>query len=160
MDPITIGAGALMLLAGVGIGYWLGNSGRARETEKADGIQAELDDYRRRVTDHFSTTAGHFQAIGDEYRKLYGHMAAGAGALCDPGQAGQVVSFESAELLAEAPPPRDFDAAPLDDSEVGFSEIATKEPSDGELVEIQSAEELLTEPEVAVENVDSEKTLH
>ena len=82
MSPIIIiGAGALILFIGVGLGYWFGNAGRKQETAKAGEIQAELADYRRQVSEHFSATASHFEAIGDEYRKLYAHMASGAGAL-------------------------------------------------------------------------------
>ena len=103
MSPIVlIGAGLLIALAGTGLGYWLGSFGRKHESEKASELQAELDKYRRDVTEHFSETAAHFQTLGKEYRKLYEHMAVGAGALCDTDQSGPNLSFAPVELLASA----------------------------------------------------------
>ena len=90
MNPMAlIGAGALILLIGAGLGYWLGSSGRRKASAEAEEVRTELDNYRQQVTEHFSTTAAHFEAIGAEYRKLYEHMATGAGELCDAGQAGR-----------------------------------------------------------------------
>lgn len=85
MEPLllnTIGA-LLILVAGTGLGYWIGNRRGSSESAKASEIREEFEDYRRNVTEHFGQTASHFQAIGKQYRELYEHMASGAEALCD-----------------------------------------------------------------------------
>ena len=168
MSPIAlVGAGALILLIGVGIGFLLGR----RDTTRADNIQAELDTYRRDVTEHFGRTAAHFQAIGTEYRKLYDHMASGEAALCDSGQG---VAFKPAELLTEdtaapAPPqPRDYDIAEPVTADQELPEIVSTdavvepetEPSDAELKETEEVEDLLAERELAADDADTEKTIH
>ena len=180
MSPIAlIGAGAVILLIGVGVGFLLGR----RDTSRADDIQAELDTYRREVTDHFGRTAAHFQAIGAEYRKLYDHMATGEAALCDSTQG---IAFKPAELLTEesaepAPPqPRDYDIADSEAADRELPEIVSSEaiadadqqadetletepviePTDAELAETESVEELLAERELAADESDTEKTIH
>ena len=131
MNPmVTIVAGALLLLLGAGLGYWMGSR---RESDKTGEVQAELDAYRQQVTEHFSTTAAHFQAIGAEYRKLYDHMAEGAGQLCEGGEA---VSFEPVEKLSagtvidEPAQPRDYELAEPEAGEQELPEIVAGESSD------------------------------
>ena len=127
MNPMVMTAvGALLLLVGAVIGYLMAGS---RGSEKANEVQAELDDYRKQVTQHFSETAQHFQAIGAEYRKLYEHMATGAGQLCDGAEA---VSFEPVEKLTEG--------IVIDDAESPREyEIAEPEGGDQELPDIVEA---------------------
>jgi len=178
MSPmILIGAAALALLAGTALGYLLGSSGRRKESERAGALRAELDEYRREVTEHFGVTAAHFRAIGGEYRKLYEHMAAGAAGLCEPGRSGAAVMFEPVERLTwdilpgDASPPRDYHADDADsddgdtpDLEAGDSAI--DEPTDADLAETEATEaaeaagELVAERELAVEEGEAEKTLH
>lgn len=145
MNPIVmIGVGALLLLLGAGLGYWLGSR---RESGRTGEVQAELDAYRTRVTEHFSETAGHFQAIGAEYRKLYEHMAAGAGQLCDGGEA---VSFEPVEKLASGvvvDEPAAEPAAPVD------YEIAEPEAGEQELPDIVSGAPGDAEPATATQKI-------
>ena len=124
MNPMVMTAvGALLLLVGAVIGYMMAGS---RGSEKANEVQAELDDYRKQVTQHFSETAQHFQAIGAEYRKLYEHMAAGAGQLCDGAEA---VSFEPVEKLTEGvviddnDTPRDYEIAEPEGGEQELPDI-------------------------------------
>jgi hypothetical protein len=154
MNPIAmIGAGALLLLLGAGLGYWLGSR---RESGKTGEVQAELDAYRNQVTEHFSETAAHFQAIGAEYRKLYEHMATGAGQLC---QGGQAVSFEPAEKLAsgvvvdepapetEPSPPVDYEIAEPEAGERELPDIVSGEPAEaGPAAVRDTAEERPAEP--------------
>jgi uncharacterized membrane-anchored protein YhcB (DUF1043 family) len=174
MNPmILIGAGALILLIGAGLGYWLGSFGRRKASAEAEEVRAELDDYRRQVTEHFSTTAAHFEAIGAEYRKLYEHMATGAGELCEAGQYGRAVIFEPVEKLAEgvvideAEPPRDYDIEEPDTPgeelpELVPSDSATPdidEPTDVELAVTEATEELLTDHDL-LPDAETEKTIH
>ena len=181
MNPmLMIGAAALLLL-GAGLGYWLGSR---RESDKASEIQVELDTYRKQVTEHFGETAAHFQAIGGEYKKLYQHMAAGAGQLCD---GGDVVGFEPVEKLAEGvvideqSPPRDYEITGAEEGEQELPDIVSSEPGESEpkvmeeptdeqlaeteaaeaqLAETETAEELLVDRELAVDEVNAEKTIH
>ena len=75
MSPIILfGAGLLILGIGVGIGMWIGNLNTRKASAKAGELEAALDNYRREVSEHFSQSAAHFQAIGGEYRKLYGEL--------------------------------------------------------------------------------------
>ena len=72
------------LLIGAGIGYWLARMGTNKESAKRNEVEKEFETYRETVNEHFSTTASHFQSIGEQYRELYKHMAAGSQALCSP----------------------------------------------------------------------------
>ena len=160
MSPIVlIGAGAVILLIGIGLGFWFGNAGRKRETAKTSEVQAELDTYRRDVSEHFSATAAHFQTIGEEYRRLYEHMAVGAQALCDDNLSVEGVGFAPVELLAaaagrddiEVEPEQTADAAP---PPADFIQAAAPEPepTDGsdqvvEASESESRDEEVTQPE-------------
>ena len=177
---VLIGAGVLLLLAGVGLGFWLGTIGRKQEAEKVSDLQKEFDDYRRSVSDHFNVTAEKFQTIGMEYRKLYEHMASGAATLCHADQSGERLEFPSVELItgeaqetakeageAASSPPVDFeiaepDAAAEADDSVTAEPVkkAEIEPSDEELLETESTEELLAERELAPDEADTGKTYH
>ena len=109
MEPVlfnTIGA-LLILAAGTGLGFWIGNRRRSGDSAKASEVQEAFDDYRRNVTEHFGQTADHFQAIGKQYRELYEHMASGAEALCDIEDRSGTLSFPK----AVAPALTDADAA-------------------------------------------------
>lgn len=101
MSPIMlVCAGIVILGLGLGCGYWFAQSQRKREANRADGVQKELDEYRRHVTEHFGQTAQHFQALGQQYQSLYKHMAKGADALCDPAQSGALLEFPAVEAAA------------------------------------------------------------
>ena len=176
MSPIVlIGAGALILLVGVGLGYVLSGVKGQRDAAKADEVRQELDRYRQEVSEHFGKTAEHFQAIGAEYRKLYEHMASGEASLCEPGRP---VAFTPPELLtevsesAEPQPPRDYEIseseAPAQElpeivanvAEPEAQELTDQEPTDKELVDTEATEELLAEHDLAAEDTEAEKTLH
>ena len=133
MSPIIlVGAGILLFGLGLGLGYWFSHM---REATKTGDIQNELDEYRRHVTEHFSETAQHFQALGEQYRSLYKHMADGAGSLCDPAQTDAMLEFPAADTAAltadsvepeEAPEPiRDY--APEEEAEPVEVEVAAAE---------------------------------
>lgn len=160
---VLIGAGVLLLVVGVGVGYWLGTLGRNQAAKKASDLEKELGDYRLDVTEHFRVTAEQFQAIGREYRKLYEHMATGAASLCDAKATGGRPSFPSADMITRgetaagvivdetrATPPGDF--AP--------QAAAVPEPSDEELRETEAAEEWLAEHDMDREAEELEKTYH
>ena len=170
---VLIGAGAIVLLIGVGLGLWWGHFRRQQEADKVIELEKELDGYRSQVTDHFKQTAEQFAAIGKEYRKLYEHMASGAAALCDTGQLGGRLSFPSVETLPKEAPttalegdkgevvlPADF--ALRESGEEPESELPTleAEPSDDELRHTEAVEEILTEHELARDMEERGKTYH
>ncbi|MEO1247485.1 MAG: DUF1043 family protein [Pseudomonadota bacterium] len=72
-----------LLLAGAGIGFWLAKLGQSVDEAKIEEARTALDDYRREVTEHFGETAGRFQALGQQYKELYEHLAKGSEQLCD-----------------------------------------------------------------------------
>ena len=174
MSPIAlIGAGAVILLIGAGIGFLLGSVKGRRESARAEDLQTELSAYRRDVTAHFGETAAHFRAIGAEYRKLYEHMASGEAALCD---AGQGIAFKPSELLTEStgedeePQPRDYDAAGSAEEDSELPEIVAGErtrdpmpdiePTDAELAETESVEEMIADHEIVTGGTEAGKTIH
>ena len=179
MTPITlIGAGILLFGLGLGLGYLLSHSLRKREAAKAGDIQNELDEYRRNVTAHFSATAEHFQALGEQYRSLYKHMAHGAEALCDPAQADAMLEFPAGDAVTlaasvdereDAPEPiRDY--APAEEDEPVQVEATADEPETPETpADISAADEIPAE-RVADEEIadavgksapgETERTVH
>lgn len=100
----------VLAAAGAGLGYWFGNRRRAEESAKRDAVQAELDDYRKRVSEHFSETATRFHDLGRQYRELYEHMAMGSQELCKVEAAGGKLPF----ALADRPTIADDGAAAQD----------------------------------------------
>jgi uncharacterized membrane-anchored protein YhcB (DUF1043 family) len=100
-------AGVVILLVGGGVGFWAGRSGVGGSRARVEKAEAELDDYKRSVTEHFDQTAAHFQAIGKQYRELYEHMSSGAQALCELDEAGKRLLFapdaDSASTIVEKP---------------------------------------------------------
>ena len=167
---MMIGAGAILLVLGVGLGLWIGSIGRGKEMAKTAEVQAELDDYRRQVSEHFKTTAVHFESIGAEYRRLYDHMAAGAGSLCEMRPAIfeapiEKIAVQEIDDEAFATPPRDYEEPvatedALSDEAPEIEEPLVLEPTDEDLAETESSEELLADHEIPAESVESEKTLH
>ena len=176
MSPIIlVGAGILIFGLGLGLGYWLSHM---REATKTGDIQNELDEYRRHVTEHFSETAQHFQALGQQYRSLYKHMAHGAEALCDPAQTDAMLEFPAADTAVltsdsdkqEATPEPIRDYAPEPESEPVEVEVTAEEPETPEtLADTDTAEETIvqsgTDEEIAeaitkTAPSEAERTVH
>ena len=99
-----IAGGTALLLIGVGLGFWLAHLRSGKQVAKVADVQKQFDDYRQNVTEHFGRTAKHFQAIGEQYRELYEHMASGADSLIDPQAMDEKLSLIPAENIA---PPAD-----------------------------------------------------
>ena len=121
MNELTVllGIAAIALLVGGGLGYWLADRRARLQAAKTEDVQQRFDDYRKQVTRHFGRTAEHFQAIGEQYRELYEHMASGAETLFDaPEPAGRLDTAARA-ALAEAAAPAGAEAdktAAIDDA--------------------------------------------
>ncbi len=80
---VTMAVAVVALLAGGGIGFFIADRRAQVQAAKANDLQQRFDDYRQQVTSHFGRTAEHFQAIGQQYKELYEHMASGAETLFD-----------------------------------------------------------------------------
>ena len=186
MNEITmIAAAALLLLAGAGIGFLLGRKGRSNATSQLEETRAEYDDYRKDVTRHFDQTAQQFQAIGQQYRDLYEHMAKGAQAFCVPTEPGSELPFstqtrlptdieetedvieETPELVAEEQPkdhaaPESVDDKPLpseaaaDEAPEEAVEAAADETSEAEPLAESGEEEAASTVESAPEKSSDE----
>ena len=137
-------AGVVILLVGGGVGFWIGRSGIGGNKARVEKAEAELEEYKRSVTEHFGQTAAHFQAIGKQYRELYEHMTNGAQVLCEPDEAGKQLLFApgadaastdvenpAAEAVAEGEvrPPIDYAEQPIA-KEAAVAPEAAQEPAD------------------------------
>ncbi|MBT8066596.1 MAG: YhcB family protein [Gammaproteobacteria bacterium] len=176
----SVGVG--ILLVGGGIGFWVGRSGVGGSKARVEKAEAELEEYKRSVTEHFGETAAHFQAIGKQYRELYEHMATGAQALCESDEAGRqllfapgtdassaVVEQPEAEAVADAErPPIDYAEQPIAEEEAQTLEVV-EEPTAEAAAEIESAEadvaqesvpDTAAEPQAEAKAEPAERTIH
>ena len=164
-ETIYLVAGGFgLLIAGIGLGYWVARLRVGKQAAKAKDVQKELDDYRNNVTEHFGRTAEHFQAISHQYRELYMHMASGADALCDQQVMDEKLSFKPAAMIEslandaatvqESPPaaPQDY----VEGDDTGEIEQSVAEPVAAEEVPAEEPESAVKESaEVPIENVKS-----
>jgi uncharacterized membrane-anchored protein YhcB (DUF1043 family) len=163
MSPIIlVAAGILLFGLGLGLGYWFAHIRGKRDAVKVSDIQNEMDDYRRRVSEHFGETAQHFQALGQQYQSLYRHMAQGAGSLCDVAQSDALLEFTGGDTTAitasakdepeEAPEViRDYAVAEEVESPKVEPEVEAVEPA---------AEEGIAEQVVKPTPVEADRTVH
>ena len=126
---IIIAGGIVLLVIGLGLGFWAAQLRIGKQAAKAADVQEQFDDYRRNVTAHFGRTAEHFQAIGEQYRELYEHMASGADTLIDPQTMDEKLSFV----------PRDVIEPSADDEKTDEVETAPPEPTETPVEEVESA---------------------
>ncbi|MFK7885430.1 MAG: YhcB family protein [Gammaproteobacteria bacterium] len=113
MEPVAIvGICIVVLIVGYLLGLAVGKSGATKQSNEVEEARAELKQYREEVSEHFGKTATHFQALGQNYRELYDHMASGADALFEQGDGDKAVAFVPMEqLLAADKPPTDVTPA-------------------------------------------------
>ena len=95
MNPLMLALGGLVLfLAGLGLGYLMSRRPGDREAaEELAAVKQDFETYQEGVTRHFRDSAGHFQAIGEQYRALYAHMADGAKNFCAGGPEQESIEF-------------------------------------------------------------------
>ena len=180
MNPIILAAAGILLFGlGLGLGFWFARIRGKRDAIKASDIQNEMDDYRRRVSEHFGETAQHFEAIGKQYRSLYKHMAQGAGALCDTAQSDALLEFAGGDAEAitsratdepEGPPEviRDYaDAEEIDSAEVeplveasDTSASPESSPVSGDIAAEPPAEDVIADQVETPTPVETDRTVH
>ena len=119
LNFVLIG-GAVLLLAGLGLGALLGRS-MSPQAQKTRELEGQLDRalqekkaYEDEVVEHFSDTAGLLNKLTESYRDVHNHMAMGASTLCQ-GQ-GPVSLEKITDSAASAEIPADLAdvQAPLD----------------------------------------------
>ena len=101
MDPNLLIVASVALAGGLLIGFLIGNLKSKSAGTRAHDAEAELEAYRKQVNEHFGETAEHFQALGQQYKSLYEHLASGADSLCDTPDAGQELSFVPRGMLTQ-----------------------------------------------------------
>ena len=102
-QPVLLAAGGvLLLILGVALGYFVAAIRHSKTQARTDAVKAEFDAYRENVTGHFRETAVQFQALGEQYRSLYRHMADGAQALCETPATEDAIGFSPFPELTKA----------------------------------------------------------
>ena len=92
----------LGLLVGAGVLFALGRAGLLHGGRSAlQQARDEHDRYRSSVDAHFHKTAELFDTLSDHYQGLYRHMAEGAEALCEPGDAERSLGFSTPNPATE-----------------------------------------------------------
>jgi len=118
------------LIIGAAGGYFIARSSD-RNKKRADVLQGELDvvnselnDYRGRVSQHFSRTAELVDALAANSREIYNHLAEGSQNLCGP-DAVMIRRDGSTQLPAQSDP--------LPDAAVSDTETApaAEKPDEG-----------------------------
>ena len=150
MNPLVLTLGGLVLfLAGLGLGVLVARrSGGRQAAEELAVVRQDFDAYREGVTRHFRDSAGHFQAIGEQYRALYAHMADGAKHFCAGGPEQEAIEFAPQPGLAAADR-KPFTAAA---AATALSEGSWAHPGE-EDVDTEAAEPL--EPALGLEEAES-----
>jgi uncharacterized membrane-anchored protein YhcB (DUF1043 family) len=97
MEAIPIYGLILIILVGA-VAFLIGrltSEGRKdnmRLEKELDESKKELKDYRSQVTSHFQETAHRVNALTENYRNVYEHLARGAQDLCDKNDAPQLMN--------------------------------------------------------------------
>lgn len=84
-------------LIGAAVAYWLTRrTGPGRSASKA---QAELNEYRERVADHFTRTAALVDQLTDSYKDVFDQLQAGAVDLLDEQTLREKLAHQDAEVI-------------------------------------------------------------
>lgn len=149
MNPLVLTLGGLVLfLAGLGLGYLMSRRPGDREAaEELAAVRQDFETYREGVTRHFRDSAGHFQAIGEQYRALYAHMADGAKNYCAGGPEQEAIEFAPQPELAA--PEAGSGRGPLSAAAAAaaLSEASREEPADDDEEETSERREPVLVPD-------------
>lgn len=124
-----ITGGVAIFFIGLGIGLWTAQLRSGKQAAKAADVQRQFDDYRQSVIEHFGRTAEHFQAIGQQYRELYEHMASGADTLIDPESINEKLSLVPSAAIDKPGGNDGSDTAETAATEPAKTEIEDSEPT-------------------------------
>jgi uncharacterized membrane-anchored protein YhcB (DUF1043 family) len=118
---LLVAGGALLLILGAALGYLVAAIRHSKTQARTDAVKAEYDAYRENVTGHFRETAVRFEALGEQYKSLYRHMADGAQNLCEKPASAEGLGFSpfpELEQAAEQSPEAAPLAADSDDADI------------------------------------------
>ena len=90
------------LVAGFALSVWFTKFNADENSEKVKKLEAERDEYRKQVDNHFVNTAVLFKGLTDQYREVYRHIAKGADELCSEEAKALHINLEETALLANA----------------------------------------------------------
>jgi len=127
MDWFTAAAFVLGVAAGALTMYLLRR--RFNDTQALRGklseLQAELENYRAQVDEHFERTADLFQEVTQKYRSLHDHLAQGATGLTRGSKRLTSVELPEKSLLPAQPRQQ-----PIDASQTGAPSVASDAVTD------------------------------
>ncbi len=165
---------ASMLAVGVLVGYFMGrNKGdtsapKVQELEDSvTQVNLEMKQYRSQVTDHFEKTAGLFNQLTNDYRKVYEHLANSSEQLCGDQVAKlksltaetKVLEGEGEKVVSQAAEAANETKTIVEDAktelEAAAADVKTELKAATEEVKVHS-EEVLPESETKA-SLDSEK---
>lgn len=129
---IVVGGGAVAL-------FMNGKSRARRLQQELDRLQAELDNYRTQVTQHFLRTSELVQNLTRSYREVYDHLASGSQQLCKDRVATPRLDLPEAGVLPPTPTAEAQDSAlseDFSDAETDSSESAALEEYLGEAPQV------------------------
>ncbi|MEH6503101.1 MAG: DUF1043 family protein [Cycloclasticus sp.] len=153
------------LILGIIIGFVLGfilyiwrrKFDANENVDKVKKLEAERDEYRKQVDDHFVNTGILFKGLTDQYREVYRHIAKGAGELCSEEAKTLHINLQETALLAheieDVEPKKTVEKAVSDERPADDSSDETKpniEPSDDDH-EIPLAGEVEMPSDIAAE---------
>ncbi len=150
---VLISAGVLV---GLGLGFFAGRlSGRGNNQKLAD-VEAELETYRQSVSEHFSQSAEHFQAIGRQYRELYEHMAAGSEKLCVGAPSDGQLKFPRPDEVSAEKPAASEETVDAEPAETANETIEAEADAPSEDVTSSDADKIAVEQEAEAEPKSAE----
>ena len=124
------------VLIGLGLGFFLGRLGGKGSSQKLADVEAELEEYRQEVSEHFSR----------QYRELYEHMAAGSEKLCVGAPSEGQLKF---------PRPDEVTAEEVVDTKPGDSDVKADEDSAARDASKSDADTTADKSQTDEETVDS-----
>ncbi|MDH5432335.1 MAG: YhcB family protein [Gammaproteobacteria bacterium] len=165
----------LGLLAAVAFGFYLGRqySGNAQEKQKLEEEirekQAELDQFRGKVNQHFETTAKLFNQVSESYQDLYDHIAKSSNQLCatqtfnslpEKSRDAEALENNTSEVKADSDSADQFDANKLykaHDYRNKNEKNGTSEKTDFEVKVTKNKSEKKNEKVVDIETAKEDK---
>ncbi|MEO1888655.1 MAG: DUF1043 family protein [Cycloclasticus sp.] len=108
------------IIVGFALFYALSKLDKSGDTSRIKELQAEHQQYRKKVDDHFVNTAVLFKGLTEQYRDVYRHIASGAGDLCSEEAKAIQIDLEETALLAQP------------DEEVQVAEVAVAAVSEAD----------------------------
>ncbi|PCI66309.1 MAG: hypothetical protein COB26_01170 [Piscirickettsiaceae bacterium] len=127
---MTIDLG-LGLLIGMIFGFFTSllfkKMSKGSDSAKVKELEAEHEQYRKKVDDHFVNTAILFKGLTDQYRDVYRHIATGAGDLCSEEAKANQIDLEETALLVKSPK---VEEQIVDSTEAPKEPEETEQPTD------------------------------